>query len=154
MNSDAHSARTAATALILGEIDQLLTRIEGLPAIVDASSNKLATTITTLNAAGDRYRLAVTSFTEDAKQETVEYLKRKTIQETSRTINEQRIAMDEAARSAFNKAAIQESNRICSALADVSVQLKKASRTKLIETAAVAVMSSAVTSLIIRFITG
>ena len=79
MNSP-RTAREALIAEMLGDLDLLLARVEALPALVDTAEERLTSTVTALDNAGDKYRMAITAFTEQAKTELAEYLDRKTIE--------------------------------------------------------------------------
>ena len=69
-----NTAREALIAEMLGDLDSIIQRAEGLPAMVDAAEGKLTATAKALESAGDKYRLAVTAFNEEAKAELSEYL--------------------------------------------------------------------------------
>jgi len=98
------TAREALMAELLGDLDALLARVEALPAVVAESEKAIATTVTVLEAAGDKYRAAVMAFNEQAKADLNDYLDLKSTQiasATAKAIEEQRAAMLEAARAAF-----------------------------------------------------
>jgi hypothetical protein len=99
---NARTAREAIAAEILGDIDTLLSRVEALPATVDDAARRIAATATTLDAAGDKYRMAVTAFTEETKVELTEFIQRKAAEVSARTVEEQRAAIQEAARQAMH----------------------------------------------------
>ena len=99
---DARTARDAIAAEILGDIDTLLARVEALPATVDDAVRRIAATATALDAAGDKYRMAVTAFTEETKVELTEFIQRKAAEASARTVDEQRAAIQEAARQAMH----------------------------------------------------
>ena len=82
MNSP-RTAREALIAEMLGDLDTLLARVEALPALVTTAEERLTSTVTALDNAGDKYRMAITAFTEQAKTELSEYLDRKTIEVSS-----------------------------------------------------------------------
>ncbi len=71
-----NTAREALIAEVLGELDGLLARVEALPDKVASAELKLTATVAALTDASDKYRLAVTAFNEEAKQELTEYLER------------------------------------------------------------------------------
>ena len=82
MNSP-RTAREALIAEMLGDLDLLLDRVEALPVLVATAEERLTSTVTALDNAGDKYRMAITAFTEQAKTELSEYLDRKTIEVSS-----------------------------------------------------------------------
>ena len=105
MNSP-RTAREALIAEMLGDLDLLLARVEALPALLVATAEeRFTSTVTALDNAGDKYRMAITAFTEQAKTDLAEYLDRKTIEVSSKTVEEQRAAIQEAARMAFRSEA-------------------------------------------------
>ena len=115
------TAREALMAELLGDMDALLERVEALPGQVTASEERLAASVAALEEAGDRFRLAVTAFTEQAKTELSDYLDRKAGEAADRTVAEQRAALEEAARAVFRS----ESVVLRNALAELSGQLRQ-----------------------------
>jgi hypothetical protein len=98
----ARTARDAIAAEILGDIDTLLARVEALPATVDDAARRITATATALDAAGDKYRMAVTAFTEETKVELTEFIQRKAAEVSARAVEEQRAAIQEVARQAMH----------------------------------------------------
>jgi len=101
---DPRTAREALIAEMLGELDELLRRAEHLPGTIADAEAHLARTIDALNEAGDKYRMAVTAFTEQARTELTGYLQLKAAEVVARTVEEQRAALQEAARAALRHA--------------------------------------------------
>ncbi len=71
------TTREALVAQMLDELDILLTRVEQLPTAIAEAEKRVAATTQILNEAGDRYRYAVTAFTDEAKSVLTEYVRRK-----------------------------------------------------------------------------
>jgi hypothetical protein len=71
-----NTTREALIAEVLGELDGLLARVEALPEKLTDAENNLSATVAVLTDAGDRYRLAITAFNDQAKAELTEYLER------------------------------------------------------------------------------
>lgn len=65
------TTREALMAELLGDVDKLLARVEALPVMVAAAEEKMTSTAKALEDAGDKYRMAVTAFTEQAKNRLV-----------------------------------------------------------------------------------
>ena len=115
------TAREALMAELLGDMDELLARVEALPGQVETSEQRLGQSVAALDAAADRFRVAVTAFTEQAKTELAEYLDRQASSAAEKTVSEQRAALEEAARAVFRS----ESAVLRNALAEVSGRLQQ-----------------------------
>lgn len=102
------TAREAMLAEMLGDIDGILTRIEALPAKIAAAELQLATSTATLDAAGDRYRMTICAFTDQAKEQVTSYLERKAGETAAHMLEDQRKELQEAVLQAL--AAIAEKN--------------------------------------------
>ncbi|MEJ7807690.1 MAG: hypothetical protein WKG03_17425, partial [Telluria sp.] len=83
---------------MLGDIDSLLTRCEAFAKIVDVLQTQMASNATTLDAAGERYRIAACTFSEQAKLEVSSYLERKAGEAGTKILNSQQAAMREEVR--------------------------------------------------------
>lgn len=90
------TSREALIAEMLGDIDSLLTRCEAFTQIVDVLQTQMASNATTLDAAGERYRIAVCTFSEQAKQEVSSYLERKAGEAGTKILDSQQAALREA----------------------------------------------------------
>lgn len=85
--------RTAREALILemmGDIDGVLARVEALPARIAAVEERLAASTSVLDAAGERYRMTLVAFTEQAKTQITSYLERKAGETSTKMLESQR----------------------------------------------------------------
>jgi len=67
--------RDALAALVLGEIDTLLDKLEALQGNVNATSENIKVTINQLEAAGEKYNQAVLAANLRSKNEMIAYLK-------------------------------------------------------------------------------
>lgn len=90
------TSREALIAEMLGDIDVLLTRCEAFAKIVEVLQAQMASNATTLDAAGERYRLAACAFTEQAKQEVSRYLERKASEAGANLLDSQQAELQEA----------------------------------------------------------
>lgn len=99
--SEPRTTREALIAQMLGDLDGLLTRVEQLPKAIREAETRLAATSRVLNDAGDKYRMAVTVFTEEAKTTLTEYLEQKMSQVAALTVEERRAIIEEAVRHAY-----------------------------------------------------
>lgn len=93
--------KEAYIAEILGDLDGLVDRVESLPALIASTEEKLTLTVKALDEGGDKYRMAVTAFNEQAKADLTDYLDKKAGQIAAKTVEEQRAAIQEIARLAF-----------------------------------------------------
>ena len=144
MNSP-RTAREALIAEMLGDLDLLLARVEALPVLVATAEERLTSTVTALDNAGDKYRMAITAFTEQAKMELAEYLDRKTIEVSLKTVEEQRAAIQEAARVAFCSEASDKAVNLGLVLGEAAKQFRRSMWTRLLEYAITALISSGFT---------
>lgn len=93
------TTREALVAEMLGDLDSLLSRVEQLLVALSHSEKKTISTIKALDDAGDKYRIAVDTFNQQAKADLSEFIHEKAIDTASKTIEEQRAALQEIARS-------------------------------------------------------
>jgi hypothetical protein len=147
MNSP-RTTREAFIAEMLGDLDTLLARVEALPALVATAEERLTSTVTALDNAGDKYRMAITAFTEQAKTELEEYLDRKTIEVSSKTVDEQRAAIQEAARMAFRSEASDKAANLGLVLGEAAKEFRRSMWYRLMEHAITALIASGFTVVI------
>jgi hypothetical protein len=140
------TTREALIAEVLGDLDALLTRVEALPAVVAAAEEKLIGTVTALNDAGDKYRMAVTAFNEQAKADLTEYLDLKAAQVSAKTVEEQRAALQEVARLAFRSEASDKAASLGLVLGDAAKEFRRSVWSRLWEHAITAVLASGFTA--------
>ena len=141
-----NTAREALIAEMLGDLDAIIERAERLPAIVEAAEGKLSATATALENAGDKYRLAVTAFNDQAKAELSEYLDRKTTQAVAKTLEESKAAMQDAARLAFRSEASEKAANLGLVLADAAKLFRRSMWSRIFEHAITAFVASALTA--------
>jgi len=140
------TAREALIAEMLGDLDTLLARVEALPAAVGAAEERLGATVAALHDAGDKYRLAVTAFNEQAKADLTEYLDLKTAQVAAKTIDEQRAALQEVARAAFRSEASDKAASLGLVLGEAAKEFRRSMGSRVMEHAITALIASAFTS--------
>lgn len=140
------TTREALAALMLDEVDALLARVEALPQVIASAESRLADTVATLDAAGDKYRLMITAFTEEAKAETGSYLERKAGEMTARTTEEQRAAMQELARLAFRSEASDKASALGIALGEAAKEFRRSTWSRLLEHVITALVASCFTA--------
>jgi hypothetical protein len=147
--AEPRTVREALAALVLEEVDGLLARVEALPGKVAGVETQLKDTTDALVDAGDRFRLAVTAFTEQAKVELTEHLERKSGQMLAKTVEEQRTAMQEAARFAFRSEALDRAEKLAEALRAASAEFRRSAWARMVENGVVALAASGVTAALV-----
>lgn len=140
------TTREALIAEILGDLDTLLTRIETLPVLIADAEEKVAGTVRVLEEAGDKYRLAVTAFNEQAKTDLTEYLDLKTAQVTSKTIEEFKVMVQEVVLGAFRSEATEKSLKLDLALKETAREFHHSIWFRLMEHALTALIASSFTA--------
>ena len=108
--------REALAAQVLAEVDQLVARVEALPGKVSDAEAQLKATTEALTEAADNFRLAVTAFASQAKDDLTEHLQRKAAEVVARTVEELRVVMQESARVAFKSLASDQANSLAATL--------------------------------------
>lgn len=149
------TTREALIAELLGDVDGLLARVEALPALVASTEEKITDTAKALEEAGDKYRLAVTAFTEQAKADLSEYLDKKTGQAglvAIKTVEEQRGALQEAARLAFRSEASDKAASLGLVLSEAAKDFRRSTWTRMIEHAVTSLVASGFTASLVYLI--
>lgn len=147
------TSREALIAEMLGEVDVLLARVEALPAAVASAEDRIAGAVAALTDAGDKYRLAVTVFTEEAKTELTEYLERKASAVTSKTEEDQRAVIQEATRQAFQSESFEKAENLGITLRAAVKEFRRSMWLRLIEHAITALIASTLTAGLVYAIT-
>lgn len=140
------TTREALIAEVLGDLDALLARVEALPAVVAAAEEKLIGTVAALNDAGDKYRMAVTAFNEQAKADLTEYLDLKAAQVSAKTVEEQRAALQEVASLAFRSEASDKAASLGLVLGEAAKEFRRSVWSRLWEHAITALLASGFTA--------
>lgn len=143
------TTREALIAEMLGDLDTLLDRVEALPALVATAEEKLSNTVTALDNAGDKYRMAVTAFNEQAKADLTEYLDRIAVEISSKTVEEQRAAIQEAARMAFRSEASDKAANLGKVLSEATKDFRQSMWSRLVEHAITALIASGFTATLV-----
>ena len=82
--------RDALAALVLGEIDTLLDKVEALQASINAAGENIKVTVAQLEGAGDAYHQAVLAANLHHKNEMIAYLRTVSTSSIAKTTEEQR----------------------------------------------------------------
>jgi len=99
--SSPSTAREALIVEAIGDVAQLLQRVEALSPVVDEACLALRHASTALQNHVAGFDNQMTAITENAKTQTVRYMAVQTAEATRRSIDQQRRAMADAARLAF-----------------------------------------------------
>lgn len=140
------TVREALMAEILGDLDTILVRIETFPGLIATAEEKLTSTVAALDEAGEKYRIAVNAYTEQAKADLTEYLDIKTIAITSKTVEEQRTAIQEAARLAFRAEVSDKATNLSIALGEAAKEFRRSMFSRLMEHTITALIASSFTA--------
>lgn len=151
--SDPRTMREALAAQMLGELDVIVSKVEALPKVIDQAEKRVTDSVNTLDQAGDKFRMAVTAYVEQAKAELTEYLQRKAQEIATTTVEEQRTAMQEAARTAFRTEAIDRAAALGRSLSDASKEFQRGHWSRIIEHGVTACLASGLTATIVWLIT-
>ena len=79
MNASPRTTREALLAEMLGDLDNMLTRIENLPQLLESCETRLSAKADALDASGEKYGQAVAAYTEQAKEELADFLERESV---------------------------------------------------------------------------
>lgn len=150
--SDPRTMREALAAQMLGELDALVSKVEALPKAIDQAEKRVTDSVTTLDQAGDKFRMAVTAYVEQAKAELTEYLQRKSKEVAAATVEEQRTAMQEAARTAFRTEAIERAASLGRSLSEASKEFQRGHWSRIIEHGITALVASGLTACVVWFL--
>ena len=149
--NEARTSREALIAVMLGDIDKILERAEALPEKVAQAEATLKTSTAALETASDKYRMAITAFTDEARTELVEFLQRKAGEVAAKTVEEQRTAMQEAARAAFRSNASDRAEQLGIALGQAAKEFRRSMGSRLIEHGLTALLAAGLTGAILIY---
>ena len=135
------NSRELFIAEMLGDIDQMLDKVEDCKLA-------LTRTLEAVDAGSDRYRQAIIEFTEQAKQDIAAAVNR----EFAKTNEQERAAMQEAARLAFRSEASDRAHDLARVLQNLCADMEQLRLTRFKESAIIAAASSVLTSLVVVFV--
>lgn len=144
--SDLVTAREELMAVAIGQLGELLDRMDTLAPNLDASRMELLRTSTDLAAKVEVYSKRIDEITENAKVQTVKHIARRADEMARGTVDTQTRAMEEAARSVFRNEVGPTLQRVTLPLQDVAELARKGARLweGWLLHAATAVLSSAI----------
>lgn len=141
---DPHTLREALAIQMLGEIDTLVARVENIPQHIQTVEIQLQASTAALLKASDEYRLAVTSFTEQAKSELIDHLRQKSAHSIAKTVEEQRAIMQDIAISVFQNQIHARTDQLTQLLHQVTSQSRHPLWRRLIENSVVALAAAVI----------
>ncbi|WP_395009091.1 hypothetical protein [Undibacterium sp.] len=139
------TAREALIAEILGDLDVVLARAEALPTALKEAEQRFLASVAALDAGGDRYRMAITQFNEEAKREIQSSLERNLV----KSVNDQNLAMQDAAKQAFVGESSRHINTLRQSLETISNELLELHRARKKDIIISALLSGIISSIII-----
>lgn len=151
MNSP-RTMREAMAVQALEEIDGLILRVEHLGENLEKIDKSHAATTAALLDASDKFRMAVTAFSEEAKKDIVEHIQRKAAEQIQLSVEQQHGAMQEAAKIAFRSQASDEAASLTKTLREAAGEFRRATWARMVETAVVALASSLLTAVFLHYL--
>ena len=144
--SDLVKAREELMAVAIGQLGELLDRLDTLAPNLDASRMELLSTSTDLAERVEAYSKRMNEITENAKVQTVKHIARRADEMARGTVDTQTRAMEEAARVVFRNEVGPTLQRMTLPLQDVADLARKGARPweGWLLHAATAVLSSAI----------
>lgn len=95
--------KEALIAEILGDINTALSTTADLMEKLDNAEKSMIETAATLEVAGDNYRMAITAFTEETKENLTEHIENKLYKKTSLSITQYRKEIREVTTNLLNE---------------------------------------------------
>lgn len=139
------TAREALIAEILGDLDVVLARAEALPTALKEAEQRFLGSVAALDAGGDRYRMAITQFNEEAKREIQSSLERNLV----KSIGDHNLAMQDAAKQAFLGEGSSQADSLRQSLATISREVLKLNRTRARDIIISALLSGVVSGVVV-----
>ena len=126
--SDLVTAREELMAVAIGQLGELLDRMDTLAPNLDASRMELLITSTDLAKKVEAYSKRMDEITENAKVQTVKHIARRADDMARGTLDSQTRAMEEAARAVFRNEIGPVLQRVTLPLQDVAALARKGAR--------------------------
>lgn len=125
---DLTTAREELMAVAIGQLGELLDRMDTLAPNLDASRMELLITSTDLTKKVEAYSKRMEEITENAKLQTVKHIARRADEMARGTVDTQTRAMEEAARVVFRHEVGPALQRVTLPLQDVAALARKGAR--------------------------
>ena len=124
MNGRASTVREAVAAQVLGEVDDLGLRLENVARTIQGQESSHEASAAALLDAADKFKGAVTQFSEAATTQVREAVERHAHEVVTQTRAEAAAAMQEAARQAWRTSTMDEADRLAQRLRGLALQFK------------------------------
>ena len=124
MNGRASTVREAVAAQVLGEVDDLVLRLENVARTIQRQESSHEASAAALLDAADKFKGAVTQFSEAATTQVREAVERHAHEVVTQTRAEAAAAMQEAARQAWRTSTMDEADRLAQRLRGLALQFK------------------------------
>ena len=124
MNGRASTVREAVAAQVLGEVDDLVLRLENVARTIQGQESSHEARAAALLDAADKFKGAVTQFSEAATTQVREAVERHAHEVVTQTRAEAAAAMQEAARQAWRTSTMDEADRLAQRLRGLALQFK------------------------------
>ena len=124
MNGRASTVREAVAAQVLGEVDDLVLRLENVARTIQGQECSHEASAAALLDAADKFKGAVTQFSEAATTQVREAVERHAHEVVTQTRAEAAAAMQEAARQAWRTSTMDEADRLAQRLRGLALQFK------------------------------
>ena len=124
MNGRASTVREAVAAQVLGEVDDLVLRLENVARTIQGQESSHEASAAALLDAADKFKGAVTQFSEAAITQVREAVERHAHEVVTQTRAEAAAAMQEAARQAWRTSTMDEADRLAQRLRGLALQFK------------------------------
>ena len=141
-----HSTRDALLAQVFEDLDGMLDKMQEVQKTVLGSDRQLKATTAVLDDAADRFRMAVTLFTEQAKTELSEHMERTAERMLAQKTDEIQLAMQKAARNAFEAQSWDTAGALADRLKDAAGEFSHGIWARLIENGVVALLAGIMAS--------
>lgn len=124
MNTRPSTVREAVAAQVLGEVDDLVLRLENVARTVQGQEASSEASAAALLDAADRFKGAVTQFSEQATSSVRASVERHAHEVVTQTRADAASAMQEAARQAWRTSALDEADRLSQRLRGLAQHIK------------------------------
>ena len=141
-----HSTRDALLAQVFEDLDGMVDKMQAVQKTALESDRQLKATTAVLDDAADRFRMAVTSFTEQAKAELSDHMERSAQRVLTQKADEIQVAMQKAARTAFEAQSWDTASALADRLKDAANEFRRGIWTRLIENGMIALLAGIMAS--------
>ena len=141
-----HSTRDALLAQVFEDLDGMLDKMEAVQKTASESDRQLKATTAVLDDAADRFRMAVTLSTEQAKAELSDHIDRTAQRVLTQKADEIQVAMHKAARTAFEAQSWDTAGALSDRLKGAASEFRRGIWTRLIENGVVALLAGILAS--------